>query len=255
MDEMVYPWPFAGMSAQGIWWEDLLQTTIVRFHRSNDLTKFFGIPNGDTMQQPIFVFGRRGQPFEPSSFQQRLQTNQRQQFDTWMWKMLEVRIEFINDHDHPVEVYWINGSRGGIKMTLQPHESQSHTTMLVHEWWVRDARTDTRPDSPGRWKLSDSTCLKKWKIVSDRKRQYRIPLRKCFDLSGHCPFWEAQNSCKDNPRFMNEVCPLTCKVCESDEQGPDDDDDDDEEEDKHQGTDDLQNDGTNNNGSDSKDEL
>jgi hypothetical protein len=39
MDKMVYPWPFAAMSAQGIWWEDLLQTTVVRYHKSNDLTK------------------------------------------------------------------------------------------------------------------------------------------------------------------------------------------------------------------------
>ena len=262
MDEMVYPYPFAGMSTQGIWWEDLLQTTIVRFHRSNDLTKFFDIPSGDTLQQPIFVFGKRGQSFDSSSFQQtRIQTNQREEFDTWMWKMLEVDIEFINDHDHPVEVYWINGSRGGIRMTLQPNQSETHTTMLAHEWWVRDARTDTRPDSPGRWKLSDSTCLKKWKIVSDTKRQYRIPLRKCYDLSGHCPFWESQGSCKDNPKFMSEECPLTCKLCESDEKPDDEDENDDDnggdDDGENQGNEqnDQQNDNDSGDNSDSKDEL
>jgi len=46
-DEVVFPYPFAGMSSQGIWWEDLLQTVAVRFHRSNDLTEFFGVPSGD----------------------------------------------------------------------------------------------------------------------------------------------------------------------------------------------------------------
>jgi hypothetical protein len=49
-------------------------------------------------------------------------------------------------------------------------------------------------------------------------------------LSGHY----SQGLCNDNPSFMSKVCPLTCKICESDEQRPDDDDDDDEE---HQGND------------------
>mmetsp|Transcript_16524 Transcript_16524/g.30711 ORF Transcript_16524/g.30711 Transcript_16524/m.30711 type:complete len:147 (-) Transcript_16524:4-444(-) len=123
-----------------------------------------------------------------------------------------------------MKVYWIHGNSGGIKMTLEPGEKATHTTMLAHEWFIRDARTDTRPDSPGRWKLSDSTCLKRWKIVSDTKRVYKIPLRKCFDLSGHCGFWQMQNQCKENPTFMGEDCRLTCGLCESDAQEDDDDD-------------------------------
>lgn len=101
-------------------------------------------------------------------------------------------------------------------MTIPAGYSQTHTTMLAHEWWVRDARTDTRLDSPGRWKLLDTTILRKWKIVSDTKQRYVIPLRKCFDLSGHCAYWRQTRQCTQNPSFMAEVCPLTCRICESD---------------------------------------
>jgi ShK domain-like len=115
-------------------------------------------------------------------------------------------------------------------MTIPPGHSQTHTTMLAHEWWVRDARTDARPDSPGRYKISSGSILKKWKVVSDRKRRYRIPLRKCYDLSGHCEFWRQTRQCTQNPNFMAEVCPLTCKLCESDYREDEEEDDDDEEE-------------------------
>jgi hypothetical protein len=44
MDEMVYPWLFAAISSQGIWREDLLQATLVWFHRLNDLTNISTFP-------------------------------------------------------------------------------------------------------------------------------------------------------------------------------------------------------------------
>jgi curved DNA-binding protein CbpA len=232
MDEMVYPWPFAAMSSQGIWWEDLLQATLVRFHRSNDLTKHFNIPSGDQMKAPIFVFGKRGQRFDDPSTWTRMQTVKRTDYDSWMWRQLQVEIEFVNNHDHAVEVYWLHDKSGKLKVTLNPGESAFHTTMMAHEWWVRDIRTDSRADSPGRWKLSDSTCLQRWKIVSGTKKKYKIPLRKCFDLSGHCAYWKQTNQCKANPKFMEEECPLTCGHCESDYR----EDDNDNEEEEHEST-------------------
>lgn len=215
MDEMVYPYPFAAMSSQGIWWEDLLQTTTVRFHRSNALTEFFGIPNGDDMKKPIFVFGKRGQPFNSlTASWSRLETNSRQEFETWVWQRIEVQVTFINKHDHPVEVFWIHGTKAEEKMTLQPGQRAIHHTMLSHEWWIRDARTDTHRDAPGRWKLTDNNMLKKFKIVSDEERQdLVIPLRKCYDLSGHCNFWSYHGECQKNPTFMREQCSKTCGTC------------------------------------------
>lgn len=103
MEEMVYPWPFAGMSSHGIWWEDFLQTTVVRFHRSNALTEFFGVPKGDNLDKPLFLFGKRGQTFRDQGAWNRLSTDNRQVFDTWVWHQLQVDVDFINEHDHTVE--------------------------------------------------------------------------------------------------------------------------------------------------------
>jgi hypothetical protein len=113
-------------------------------------------------------------------------------------------------------VYWIHETRAELKKLLQPGEIEVHTTAISHEWWVRDARTDSRPDAPGRYRLTDNSCLQKWKIVSDTRTIYNIPLRHCFDLSGHCSFWYHQGECEKNPSFMHEQCSLTCNFCESD---------------------------------------
>jgi len=211
-DEIVFPYPFAAMSSQGIWWEDLLQTVQIRFHRASELSKFFGIPDAAHLDKPIFLFGRRGQPLSDQF--DRLETSDRQTFETWMWKQIEIQIQFVNEHTHPVEVYWIHGTRAELKMTLPPGHFESHTSMLSHEWWVRDARVDTRPDSPGRYRLTDNSCLGSWKIVNDTNPQrIVIAAKKCFDLSGHCNFWQYHGECKKNPNFMAEACRKTCKLC------------------------------------------
>jgi curved DNA-binding protein CbpA len=223
-DEMVFPFPFAAMSSQGIWWEDLLQTVQVRFNRGNDLTRFFGIPSGDDVRnsgRPIFVFGKRGQPL--SSAFERIQTSNRQEFETWVWKMIEVPVEFVNRHDHPVEIYWVHGTRAHLKATLPANHRVNHTSMLTHEWYIRDARVDSFSTSPGRWKLSEESSLGSWKIGIEGGPRFRddgsveiiINRSSCFDLSGHCPFWRMQNECVKNPNFMSDKCPLTCKVCQA----------------------------------------
>ena len=217
MDEMVYPYPFGAMSDQGIWWEDLLQTTVVRFHRSNKLTEFFQIPKGDTLEAPIFIFAKRGTKFDKDADVTRLQTRDRMTFERWVWDQIETPIVFVNEHDHPVEIHWIHGTRANMKMTLHPGETAEHNTKLSHEWWVRDARTDTHRDSPGRYRLTDNSSLISWKITSDEPYQRLIvPKRKCFDLSGHCPYWHHHRECRKNPNFMREQCMLTCGFCEAD---------------------------------------
>ncbi|GAX16350.1 hypothetical protein FisN_27Lh064 [Fistulifera solaris] len=215
-DEMVFPYPFAGMSSQGIWWEDLLQTVQIRYHTpKHPLAQFFGLTA--PLTEPVFFLARRGEPLQLSSFQT-LTTQNRQTFDKWVWEQLEVDIQFINQHDHPVEVYWIHGNRAHIKMTLQAGEQATHRSMLSHEWWIRDARVDTRRDSPGRYKLTDHTCLASWKITNDTSPQVMIIERKtCYDLSGHCGFWKSQGECRKNPVFMGEECRKTCELCSENE--------------------------------------
>lgn len=215
-DELVFPYPFAAMSSQGIWWEDLLQTVKIRFHKENDLTRFFGIGTGDDMRErgePIILFGKRGQSL--GSDMVRLQTKDRPTFETWVWNRLKVRVVFVNQHPHPVEVFWIHDRTAKLTSTkLQPNAREEHTTMLSHEWWVRDARVDTRDDSPRRTKLSKESIMGIWKITSDQDGQ-EIVIRKktCFDMSGHCNFWNAHGECLKNPSFMRQQCKLTCGLC------------------------------------------
>jgi len=228
MEEMVYPWPFAAMSTQGIWWEDLLQTTVVRYHKSNELTEFFGVPKGEYLESPVFLFGKRGQKFrDAGAWSRRLTTNDRKVFDNWLWEQLQVEITFVNKHDHPVEMYWINERRAIDRGIIGSNEKRNLTTMLSHEWWFRDARTDTRKDSPGRYKLTEQTCLYNVKITSDTRIEYAIPKRDCYDLSGHCPFWNQRGrECSRNPVFMHEACAVTCNRCEKDDSEDDPREDD-----------------------------
>jgi hypothetical protein len=214
-DRIFFPYPFAAMSTQGIWWEDLLQTAKIRYNNRNSLSKFFDIPQGKEMRQngsPIFVFGRRGEHL--STDLPRLQTSDRATFEKWVWKMLEVEVVFVNHHDHPVELYWVHDNSGQLSGRIEPNETHSHTTMLSHEFLVRDARVDSFPTSPGRYKLAQNTLLGSWKITSDVPLQELIIQPKiCLDLSGHCEFWARDNQCSENPNFMGENCRMTCKLC------------------------------------------
>lgn len=195
----------------------MLQTVSIRYNKQNELTRFFNIPDGDEMRRigkPIFMFGRRGESLSGNFA--RLQTSNRQVFEDWVWKQIEVTVEFINNHPHKVEVLWMHGSTGSPKFVLEPGERTTHTTMLTHEWWVRDARVDTHHGTPGRYRLSKESMVAVWKITSDEKfQQLIIHPKNCIDLSGHCKFWDAQRKghCSDNPNFMHHICPLTCKIC------------------------------------------
>jgi hypothetical protein len=212
-DEMVFPYPFAAMSSQGIWWEDLLQTVKIRYHKKNDLTEQFNISSGDAMRKsgkPVFVFGRRGQSLDEPWAQ--IETRNRNEFEKWVWAQMEVELIFVNQHDHPVEIYWIHGTTAHISQTLEPGKSGYHTSMLSHEWYVRDTRVDERSDSPGRYELTTESSLGSWKVTNDTSPQIiTIETPLCYDLSGHCLFWKRQGSCKKNPGFMCEMCQLSCK--------------------------------------------
>jgi curved DNA-binding protein CbpA len=214
-DEMVFPYPFAGMSSQGIWWEDLLQTIKVRYHRNNDMAHHFHIPSGDKLNEPYFVFGRRGQTLLDESWETITTTN-RQALEKWVWERIEITVKFVNHHWYPVELYWIHGNRATLTMTIPSNREQYHTTMLSHEWWARDARTETLYNRPLRTKLSHETSLGSWKILNDTNPQtILIQTPDCYDLSGHCSFWKHHDdSCHTNTIFMCINCQLTCReVC------------------------------------------
>lgn len=214
-DSILYPYPFAGMSEQGIWWEDVLQTVVVRHHTPNhELVKHFNIPT-DTAK-PVFVFIRNGSDLQ----QERAvySTHNRVDFETWVWKQLEVRVEFQNHHTHDVELYWLDGTRANLKATMPPGKSHYETTMLSHAYVARDARVDQFEGSPGRYKLMPNALLGNWTITSTTPSIVRIEMKPCMDMSGHCSFWSVnpKGECNRNPGFMHATCPLTCGVCNED---------------------------------------
>ena len=225
-DTIVFPYPFAGMSPQSIWWEDLLQTVSIRFNRSNELSRYFNVPNGDEMNEPFFMFLKRGtklgDAFEYDT-DKVYSTSDRGSFETWMWSMIEVKVEFINHHSHPVEIYWISGTRATMKEVIKPNSSSIHYSMLTHEFYARDQRVDEWSGSPGRWKLSKNSSLGSWKIgvtgeegsppIIDGSVVIAIQTPSCVDMSGHCGFWANQAQCDENPNFMKEKCMLTCNYC------------------------------------------
>lgn len=216
-DEIVFPFPFAGMSSQGIWWEDMLQTVRIHFYRSSELSKFFGVTATETNTAPVFVFAKRGSSLTEATAPElpRIHTNDRQTFETWVWDQIQVEVVFVNEHDHPVEIYWVHGTRAHLKLLLPPGEASTHTSMLSHEWYIRDARVDTHQGAIGRYKLTNESSLGSWKIVNDTSPQrHRIRGGQCFDLSGHCAFWNNhEGACRTNPNFMWQVCQRTCGKC------------------------------------------
>ena len=105
-DALVYPYPYAGLSKQGIWWEDILQTVKVLYYHSNKLIRFFDIPDRSNLQVPVFIFVKKGSPLTDY---QSLQTANRARFTYWMWNNLEVKnVTFINRHKKEVDVWWVH---------------------------------------------------------------------------------------------------------------------------------------------------
>jgi curved DNA-binding protein CbpA len=228
-DEMVFPYPFAAMSSQGIWWEDLLQTVRIRFYRNSELSKFFGVSAEDANEKPIFIFAKRNATLTADTAPNlpRIHTLNRASFEEWVWKQIQVTVQFVNKHNYPIEIYWVHGTTANLKETIEPNEVSGHTTMLSHEWYIRDARVDTYEGSNGRYKLTADSSLGSYKILSDESPQeIIIAANQCFDLSGHCSYWKMhENACHSNPGFMQEHCQKTCGTCFSASVGNDDDDD------------------------------
>ena len=157
-NDMVFPFPFAHVSEDGaIWWDDVLQTAEIRIEERNPLTEFFNIPDPDQLNRskmPVFFFARRGKALTLENFS-RLQTNHYNQWKQWVWKQLEVAVEFINQHPYPVEAFLMNKGFSQCIFSLQPGERTKQTSMLGHQWWFRDQRVDTFDNSPNRNSMTE----------------------------------------------------------------------------------------------------
>lgn len=114
----------------------VLQTVSIRFHRSNELTRYFNIDGiGEDMTEPIFLFIPKGSVLGDSfDHEGKIHaTKDRASFETWMWSMIQVKVIFYNLHDHPVEIYWMTGNQANYKDVIQPRTFWTHYSMLTHE--------------------------------------------------------------------------------------------------------------------------
>lgn len=112
LNDMVFPYPFAGMSEQDIWWEDILQTMYVSLTTEHQapLAEFFGIDwNDPNWNEPIFIHGKAGTAFENGAQFARIQTTNRDEMERFVWENLKAHIQFVNRHTHAVELFWMNG--------------------------------------------------------------------------------------------------------------------------------------------------
>mmetsp|Transcript_22714 Transcript_22714/g.37586 ORF Transcript_22714/g.37586 Transcript_22714/m.37586 type:complete len:390 (+) Transcript_22714:301-1470(+) len=207
-DKLFFPYPFTTDL-------DVLQAVKVRYHRENDLTRFFQVPNGDDLRKggnPVVIFGKQGQQLEESATWERLETVDRNFFEAWMWQCLRVTVTLVNEHTHPVEVYWVQYPKHQLMIkTLHPGDSQQVESALTRELWIRDVRVDSFEGAPRKQLSRESTLL--LHTVAQDQEEVHITPTICLDLSAQCNSWEATGECLKNQPFMSNYCQKSCGIC------------------------------------------
>eukprot|EP00658_Telonema_sp_P-2_P037953 TRINITY_DN27287_c0_g1_i1.p1 TRINITY_DN27287_c0_g1~~TRINITY_DN27287_c0_g1_i1.p1 ORF type:complete len:442 (+),score=87.90 TRINITY_DN27287_c0_g1_i1:102-1427(+) len=210
---VAYPYPFAGLSANQIWWEDMMLTAKLQMNSRGDCSvcRQLRVDAQAALQDPVFVMVKKGDKLGKAVS---ISTRRHEDFQAWVWENLRVQVRFVNHHHHPVNLWWIHGSRGKLKGEVAVNGFFRHNVHLSHEFWAIDSRvTDIRDSN----KLSASTVVGVWKATSPGVYQVRIQARDCLDLDHMCSFWARHppDECDRNPQFMQHRCPWSCRVCNS----------------------------------------
>ena len=220
-DDLVFPYPFAARTPQGVEWEDLLQTVKVRYNhdgRPTELTNYFDISVDATTTTPVFILVRQGHALDDH---ERLATRRRDQFTYWVWEHFKVDIQVINRHSHSVDIWWVHDDRKQYQSTLKPYHKTSFQCRLSHTFWVRDARVNQHLSSSDQDRqnthdyplLSENSTLQVFHIVQDEQR-VTVQVAACFDLATNC---EADHCIARNaPMFQygQRYCRKTCGRCD-----------------------------------------
>lgn len=221
-ENLVFPYPYAGLSKQGIWWEEFLQTVKVRYHHSTKLTRFFDIPHRDNLQAPVFVFVKMGNTLKDYK---RLQATQRAKFTHWMWNNLIVEnVKFINRHKNEVDIWWVHDDQVKYHSSVPSDHVATMDAKLSHTFWIRDSRVNKHltPEEEGKLllkdRLSENSTLQVIQIVNDDKNQtFDIGIKACMDLSTTCEGWKLAYNCTSNDSwaqsYTNKYCRKSCGKC------------------------------------------
>jgi hypothetical protein len=240
-DEWMFPFPFAGLGSNGIWWEDVIQTAKVRYNTHTPLTVMFDAPwvkEAKKSGKPYIVFGRKGDPigkfsvFRPpkSSSSWGDKNSKQSQLEAWVHDLLTMRVTVVNYHHSEVKLFLKDGKTNTIQ-PLQKVPSGYQTTLGLHtadKILAMDARVDSFPG--GTWsadlmqEATDYVLLGQYIVKTEPTIE--IFERTCVDLSLRCKVWASHppprhpttqsasaSSCDNNPEFMHHICAATCGVC------------------------------------------
>mmetsp|Transcript_66628 Transcript_66628/g.150482 ORF Transcript_66628/g.150482 Transcript_66628/m.150482 type:complete len:217 (+) Transcript_66628:331-981(+) len=204
-----------GASAEGIWWEDVLQTAsalLTDQGRSDapisDIAAKFNVTAKSGC--PVLLFWPKGsrlsRPERPTG-----PIETANEFENWVWSSIKVKCDFRNEHTHPVKLFWISGTQAkqSHTWTIEPGENLRMSAFISHLFIARDTRvqgSNLRKESSLLWHYV--------KEVNDEENEY-APITiatRPFDLHWECGNWARRGECRRNPRYMTGNCAAACKI-------------------------------------------
>ena len=219
-DDLLFPYPFAGMGQNDVRWEDVVQPVKVRYNNASDLTNFFKVPS-KPQDKPFIVFGKKGDrldQFQIFAFKGNKYSDSHLLLQQWVTNFLQARVEFENQHYNLVELFLLVDGKKKLLRTLSPGHRFTHTFTTTEQVYAVDERVGAFPGAGsnrnGGKDTPESVMLGKWTISSDG--HILIQTKKCFDMSEMCQDWLAifgPQKCDRDVEFMHTICPLTCGVC------------------------------------------
>jgi len=224
--EILYPWPFAGNSAEGsseaMWWEEIMAVgkVDVTTPEGRKLAEAFGVTFNyrgkmDESRCPLLSLIPRHASLEgrlpPASF-----FADSDEYRNWVWKQLKMTVDFINTTPWTVHYWWLDGYRGMRQPDIEPGNSTRVNTFISHSFFFRAGHVT------GNTLTNESALLWYTARIKDDLTTIEIKNR-CFDDSGECNRWRQEGFCDRNSRtfytmhnpghydYVLRACPVSCK--------------------------------------------
>ena len=216
-DELLFPYPFAGVGENDLEWKDVVQVFKVRYNSQTSLTQAFRVPQKATTAH--IVFAKKGDPIGRYTIYRPTQSNDpRREVESWVRAQLKFSLTIINYHGSPVELYIVEGQK---VRRLAVITKRGRGTISVHpsdKIVAIDSKLDRYPGATRNVNLlahcSDEPLAAKFIVKTESFLE--IKPKKCVDMSLNCGIWLTKmglRQCSQNPEFMHNICAATCGVC------------------------------------------
>jgi hypothetical protein len=229
-DDLLFPYPFAGVGKNNVQWDDVVQSVKVRYNDASELTKFFKVPSNqfaNSRNTPFIVFGKKGDRLDQFQIFN-VKNNKRHGDDPhlllqrWVETFLKARVKFENQHHSTVHIFLLVEGKKKLLRILAPGHVFADTLTVTDQVFAVDERVGAYPggssntgsSSSGKDRPTESVMLGQWTISTDGP--IFITTKKCFDMSEFCPDWLAAfgpQKCDRDSEFMHSICAVTCGVC------------------------------------------